>query len=121
LTQGNKRINCCELIGKTTLTEKSSIVHLAVASFACVAAPILLISYFVALDDMQKRHESRITALAGREFSLGSQKATVIGPYNGDVQVALKGDTGSKTVLLEYEAVRTLVNSGSSNAVSPDD
>jgi hypothetical protein len=92
-----------------TLNEKSSVFYLAVACFAMAAGTGLLLAWAFLITDHQQTRRDQIAALIGREVSIGHQKATIIGPYKGNVQLALKDETGSiKTVLVDFTAVQQL-------------
>jgi hypothetical protein len=92
-----------------TLNEKSSVFHLAVACFAIAAGTGLLLAWMFLIIDSQQTRRDQIAALIGREVSIGHQKATVLGPYKGNVQLALRDETGSiETVLVDFAAVQQL-------------
>jgi hypothetical protein len=93
------------------MTSRSSIdfpfLHFGAGVVALSVIAGLWISLFSTIFNNASDRRADIGKFIGYEFSLGGQKMRVIGPLDGDVQVAIDRPDGSTmTTLLDFQAVK---------------
>ncbi len=91
-------------------SEPPAILYLAIGFLALTALLGSGLAIGCALNAANAERRDNIASMVGAEFTLGGQKAKVLGPFSGSVNISLENADGSiGNLLVDYETVAKAV------------